>query len=131
MLDATASSASYQEFATGYGFSSEKSRWYFDQYLPPGIDRRTPRASPLFDRGLGKLPATLVVTAQCDPLRDEGEHHAKNLREAGVKVELRRYPGMIHGFFQMTGALQGSRKLHRELGDWMQTHTEQARRANQ
>ena len=122
MLDATASSASYEEFATGYGFSSEKSRWYFDQYLPPGIDRRTPRASPLFDRDLGKLPATLVVTAQCDPLRDEGEHHA-NLREAGVKVELRRYRGMIHGFFQMTGALEGSRRLHRELGDWMRTHT--------
>ena len=131
MLDATANSASYEEFATGYGFSGEKSRWYFDQYLPPGIDRRTPRASPLFDRDLGKLPATLVVTAQCDPLRDEGEQHAKNLREAGVKAELRRYPGMIHGFFQMTGALQGSRQLHRELGDWMHTHTGQARRANQ
>jgi len=130
MLDATGISASYEEFATGYGFSSEKSRWYFDQYLPPGIDRRTPRASPLFDRDLGKLPATLVVTAQCDPLRDEGEHHARNLRDAGVKVELRRYPGMIHGFFQTTGALEGSRQLHRELGDWMQTHTEQARGAN-
>ena len=43
MLDATASSASYDEFAEGYGFSSEKSRWYFDQYLPPGVDRRAPR----------------------------------------------------------------------------------------
>jgi acetyl esterase len=130
MLDATASSASYEEFATGYGFSSEKSRWYFDQYLPPGIDRRTPKASPLFDRDLGQLPATLVVTAQCDPLRDEGERHARNLREAGVKAELRRYRGMIHGFFQMTGALEGSRQLHRELGDWMHAHTGQARRAN-
>jgi acetyl esterase len=90
-----------------------------------------PRVSPLFDRDLAKLPATLVVTAQCDPLRDEGERHAENLREAGVKVELRRYPGMIHGFFQMTGALEGSRQLHRELGDWMQTHAGQARRASQ
>jgi acetyl esterase len=79
--------------------------------------------SPLFDRDLGQLPATLVVTAQCDPLRDEGERYARNLREVGVKAELRRYQGMIHGFFQMTGALEGSRQLHRELGDWMQTHT--------
>ena len=131
MLDATASSASYEEFATGYGFSSEKSRWYFDQYLPPGTDRRTPRVSPLFDRDLGQLPATLVVTAQCDPLRDEGERYARNLREAGVTAELRRYQGMIHGFFQMTGALEGSRQLHRELGDWMHAHAGQARRTSQ
>ena len=131
MLDATGSSASYEEFATGYGFSSEKSRWYFDQYLPPGTDRRMPRVSPLFDRDLGRLPATLVVTAQCDPLRDEGERYARNLREAGVTAELRRYQGMIHGFFQMTGALGGSRQLHRELGDWMHAHAGQARRTSQ
>jgi acetyl esterase/lipase len=86
--------------------------------------------SPLFDRDLGLLPATLVVTAQCDPLRDEGERHARNLREAGVKAELRRYQGMIHGFFQMTGALKGSRQLHRELGDWMRAHTGSARQAS-
>jgi acetyl esterase len=119
MLDATASSASYNEFAEGYGFSSEKSRWYFDQYLPPGVDRRAPRVSPLFDPGLRGVPATLIVTAECDPLRDDGERHADHLRLAGVAVELRRYEGMIHGFFQLTGALEGSRRLHRELGHWI------------
>jgi len=128
MLDATASSASYNEFAEGYGFSSEKSRWYFDQYLPPGVDRRAPRVSPLFDRGLGGVPATLIVTAECDPLRDDGERHAEGLRQAGVTVELRRYRGMIHGFFQMTGALEASRRLHRELGDWMRQAADQAQR---
>jgi acetyl esterase len=122
MLDATASSESYREFATGYGFSSEKSRWYFDQYLPPGIDRRAPRVSPLFDRELGDLPPTLIATAGCDPLRDDGERYARALRDAGVQVELRRYAGMIHGFFQMTGALEASRRLHRELGAWMREH---------
>jgi acetyl esterase len=129
MLDATASSASYDEFAEGYGFSSEKSRWYFDEYLPPGVDRRAPRVSPLFDRDLSDVPATLIVTAECDPLRDDGERHAKGLREAGVSVELRRYQGMIHGFFQMTGALQGSQRLHRELGDWIREAADQAQRA--
>jgi acetyl esterase len=119
MLDATASSASYEEFAEGYGFSSEKSRWYFDQYLPPGVDRRAPRVSPLFDRVPDDLPPTLIVTAEYDPLRDDGERYARRLREAGRDVELRRYRGMIHGFFQMTGALEGSRRLHRELGVWM------------
>ena len=119
MLDATARSASYDEFAEGYGFSSEKSRWYFDQYLPPGVDRRAARVSPLFDRGLSGVPDTLIVTAECDPLRDDGERHADRLRRAGVTVELRRYEGMIHGFFQLTGVLEGSRRLHRELGDWI------------
>jgi acetyl esterase len=118
MLDATASSPSYDEFASGYGFSSEKSRWYFDQYLPPGVDRGAPRVSPLFDASFGDLPATFVATAECDPLRDDGERYADALRRAGAPVQLRRYPGMIHGFFQMT-ALKGSRRLHRELGDWM------------
>jgi acetyl esterase len=128
MLDATASSASYDEFAEGYGFSSEKSRWYFDQYLPQGVDRRAPRVSPLFECSLSNLPATLIVTAECDPLRDDGERHAEALRQAGVTVELRRYRGTIHGFFQMTGALERSRRLHRELGAWMREAVDQAQR---
>jgi acetyl esterase len=129
MLDATGSSPSYEEFAEGYGFSSEKSRWSFGQYLPPGVDRRAPRVSPLFDRGLSGVPATLIVTAECDPLRDDDERYAKGLRQAGVRVELRRYRGMVHGFFQMSAALEGSRRLHRELGGWMGEAAEQARRA--
>jgi acetyl esterase/lipase len=74
------------------------------------------------------VPATLIVTAERDPLRDDGERHATGLREAGVAVELRRYSGMIHGFFQMTGALEGSRRLHRQLGDWMREAADQAQR---
>jgi len=119
MLDATASSPSYEELATGYGFTREKSLWYFEQYLPPGIDRRTPRVSPLFEDQLAGLPPTLIATAGCDPLRDEGETYAENLRRAGVDVELRRYPGMIHGFFQMTGALDAARRLHADMTGWM------------
>jgi len=84
--------------------------------------------SPLFDHGLSDVPATLIVTAECDPLRDDGERHTEALRQAGVTVELRRYRGMIHGFFQMTGALERSRQLHRELGDWMHEAADQAQR---
>jgi acetyl esterase len=74
--------------------------------------------SPLFERQLSGLPPTLIVTAECDPLRDEGEAYAGNLREAGVDVEVRRYLGMIHGFFQMTAALDSARLLHNELAHW-------------
>jgi acetyl esterase len=67
MLDATAGSPSYDEFASGYGFPREKSLWYFDQYLPPTVDRRTPTISPLFERHLAGLPPTLITTAESDP----------------------------------------------------------------
>jgi acetyl esterase len=118
MLDATAQSPSYDEFATGFGFTSEKSRWYLDRYLPAGTDRRAPSVSPLFERNLRDVPATLVATAECDPLRDDGERYADSLRAAGVDVRLRRYEGTIHGFLQMT-ALDAAQRLIRDLGDWM------------
>jgi acetyl esterase len=121
MLDATAASPSYDEFATGYGFTSEESLWYFDQYLNPGDDRRAASVSPLFQQDLAGLPPTLIATAQYDPLRDEAETYADDLRRAGVDVELRRYPGMIHGFFQMTGALDGARRLHADLAAWLKS----------
>ena len=122
MLDATASSNSYREFSTGYGFSAAKSQWYYSQYLPPGTDRRDPRVSPVYSRCLRGLPPTLVVTAECDPLRDEGERYARALHAAGTHTDLRRYAGMIHGFFQMTGALADARQLHADLGHWMRQH---------
>jgi len=122
MLDALATSQSYLDFGTGYGFTREKALWYFDQYLPTGVDRRDPRVSPLYGQDLQRLPQTLVVTAECDPLRDEAVAYASKLREQGVQVEQWSYPGMIHGFFQMTGALDASRRLHAELGAWIAAH---------
>jgi acetyl esterase len=119
MLDATAASASYREFATGFGFSAERSRWYFDRYLPRAIDLRAPSVSPLFERNLRELPPTLIVTAGFDPLRDDGERYAAALVAAGVDTTLSRYPGAIHGFFQMTGALEASRQVCAELGRWI------------
>ncbi|HEX8104067.1 MAG TPA: alpha/beta hydrolase [Solirubrobacteraceae bacterium] len=123
MLDATASSPSYDEFASGFGFSSDKARWYFDQYLSGGTDRRDPRVSPLFAGDVAGLPPTLIATAEADPLRDDGERYAERLAGAGVEVERRRYPGMIHGFFQMTGALEGARTLNHDLGAWIRARS--------
>jgi acetyl esterase len=119
MLDATAGSPSYTEFATGYGFTREKSLWYFNQYLEANVDRRHPSVSPLFEQDLTGLPRTLVITAENDPLRDEGELYAAHIRDAGGAVELRRYDGMIHGFFQMTAALDGARRAQSDVKHWL------------
>lgn len=111
MLDATASSASYRELGVGYGFTKEKSLWYFGQYLPDGSDRRDPRISPLLEHDLTGLPPTLVITAEYDPLRDDGEHYARAIRNVGGPADLRRYDGMIHGFFQMTGHVNAASQV--------------------
>src|SRR5580704_3107243 len=74
----------------GYGFTRDRSLWYFSQYLPGGIDRGNPRVSPLFEPDLTGLPSTLVITAECDPLRDEGERYADAIRAAGGDATSRR-----------------------------------------
>ena len=99
--DAAYDTASYRENATGYFLELEGMRWFYDHYLDGVADRSDPRASPLRARDLRGLPPALVITAEFDPLRDEGEAYAGRLREAGVPVTLHRYDGMIHGFFAM------------------------------
>lgn len=121
MLDATASSPSYREFATGYGFTRDKSLWYFSQYLRAGIDRSDPRVSPLFEPDLSGLPPTLVITAECDPLRDEGERYADAIRAAGGDATSRRYRGMIHGFFQMTGLVAAAHEAQTDIANWIRS----------
>ena len=71
-------------------------------YLPPGTDAADPRVSILLAPDLSGLPPAYVATAGFDPLRDEGEAYAQRMREAGVRVALRRHPGLIHGFANQT-----------------------------
>jgi acetyl esterase len=90
-------------------FNNRSVRWYWDHYLTSPEDGRNPLASPLLAADLGGLPPALVITAEFDPLRDEAEQYANRMADAGVDVELVRYPGMVHGFFAMTGALDAAR----------------------
>ncbi len=109
--DAGYDTPSYRENATGYFLELDGMRWFYDHYLGDG-DRSDPRASPLRTRDLRGLPPALVITAEFDPLRDEGETYAARLREADVPVTLHRYDGMIHGFFAMGSLLdQGKQSV--------------------
>jgi len=103
VTDATMSRASYSAFGQDYMLTRRHMEWYFAQYLPPGTDPRNPDVSPLFAPSLAGLPPAFVMTAEYDPLRDEGEAYAARLRDAGVEATLTRCPGLVHGFFSMGG----------------------------
>jgi acetyl esterase len=102
--DATTRRKSRDIFAKGYWLSDELMEFFLDQYLPPGTDRSDPRVSPLLAESLADLAPAYVLTAGFDPLRDEAEAYAHALSDAGVKVELRRHPGLIHTFANIVGA---------------------------
>lgn len=90
--------ASYHAFSEGYFLTRSQMVWFWDQYLPDVGRRTDPYAAPLRAGSLAGLPPALIITAEYDPLRDEGEAYAAALQEAGVPVTLRRYEGMIHAF---------------------------------
>jgi acetyl esterase/lipase len=97
--------SSYRQNAEGFGLTLDAMRWYWDQYLQHPEDASNPYAAPLVAEHLKGLPPALVITAECDPLRDEGEAFAKRLQAAGVPTTYSRYDGMIHGFFGMNAVL--------------------------
>ncbi|WP_434587719.1 alpha/beta hydrolase [Streptomyces sp. A5-4] len=107
--DAGQDSDSYRTNATGYFMEATALRWFWEQYLGPEGDVGHPYASPLRAGDLSGLPPALIVTAGCDPLCDEGQAYAQKLRDAGVTVVERRYPGMFHGFFTFGEHLDDAR----------------------
>ncbi|MEV7194167.1 alpha/beta hydrolase [Streptomyces sp. NPDC093510] len=98
VLDAAQNTASYRENAKGYFLTAAHMRWFWEQYLGPDGDGTHPLASPLRATDLTGLPPAHLVTAGCDPLRDEGLAYAERLRAAGVGVTLSHHPRMFHGF---------------------------------
>ncbi len=96
---------SHHQFAEGYLLTRKTITWFFKQYLRSSKDTLDPRYAPLEEKDLSSLPPSLVIVAGFDPLRDEGVDYAKALIEAGNKVTLSNYEGMIHGFYLMGGMI--------------------------
>ena len=102
-LSSTRTWHSYDEAGEGYVLTVENIEAMIAAYVPDPEVRLHPHVSPLLEGELGGLPAALVVTAQFDPLRDQGEAFATRLEAAGVPVARHREPGALHGFIGSPG----------------------------
>src|SRR5437879_3933592 len=78
--------------------------WFYGDYLRAS-DKTNAYACPALAKSLAGLPPAFVITAEVDPLRDEGEAYGEALRKAGVKVTAKRYNGVCHGFFSMASLI--------------------------
>ncbi|MDX3640709.1 alpha/beta hydrolase [Streptomyces sp. MB09-02B] len=122
VTDAAFDTGSYGQFAEGYFLRRDAMRWFWDQYTTSEKDRAEITASPLraTTEQLQGLPPALVITAEADVLRDEGEAYANKLREAGVPVTAVRYQGIIHDFV-MLDALRGTQAAEAAIGQAIAT----------
>jgi acetyl esterase len=102
VTDAAMDTSSYEEFADGYRLTRRSMAWYWGHYRGDA-DPADPELSPLRAPDLAGVAPAFVTTAEFDPLRDEGEAYAERLREAGVRVTVKRYDGLIHGFYTLGG----------------------------
>jgi acetyl esterase len=108
--DMQMSMPSIDENAEGPLLTKAAMHWFVNHYLRSEGDRTDPLASPLLASNLRGLPPAFILTAECDPLRDEGEAYGRRLEDAGVTVKVQRYEGMPHGFFSFGAALDGGRR---------------------
>ncbi len=106
---------SYYQNSDGYGLTRDTMSWFWDLYLSEPSDASNPYAAPMQARDLSGLPPALVITAEYDPLRDEGEEYGRRLQAAGVPATVSRYDGMIHGFTFFTKILPAARECRAEV----------------
>jgi acetyl esterase len=107
--DDTPSQHEFAEDSRDYILSRADMEWFWGYYLGPN-DKRNPIACPALATNFANLPRAFVLTAEVDPLRDEGEAYAEALRKAGVIVRLKRYDGVCHGFFSMASMIDKGRQ---------------------
>jgi acetyl esterase len=118
-VDAACDSKTYALFAQGFGLSKSAMQWYWKQYL--GDKEPKVYSSPAKAQSFKDLPETILITAQYDVLREEGEVFAKKLQESGVKVAHRRYDGVLHGFVHFAGAFDQGKSATSDIAKQLKT----------
>lgn len=118
--------SSYRDNADGYFLTRGAMEWFFGHYLKQPADQFDWRAFPMLAEDLSGLPPALVITAEFDPLRDEGEAYAERLMQAGVTTELVRYDGTIHQFVLFAGRLSQGRRATERIGRFVQRVSQRA-----
>ncbi|WP_316237912.1 alpha/beta hydrolase [Bradyrhizobium sp. SZCCHNR1015] len=109
-------SDSYEKYGSGYLLERATVDWFFDHYLPEGTDRHDWRFAPLAASDLTRVAPALIVLPEFDPLVDEGRAYAARLREAGVAVDLKVYPGMVHEFLRMGNVVPDALQARAGIG---------------
>ena len=117
ITDCNFNTPSYLENKEGYMLTRDLMKWFWGHFLNDENQSNEPYASPLRAENLSNLPPALIITAEYDPLRDEGQAYGKRLQDAGVKVMLSHYPGMIHAFIRMTARLDMANQALDEIAD--------------
>jgi acetyl esterase len=118
-IDFAMTHASHREPETSILLTHSVIRWFCDHYLNGAADVHDWQASPARASTLIGLPPAYVLTAGADPLRDEGDEYAHHLKEAGVPVTYRHFPGQFHGFFTMGKLLRQANVAASEIGVWL------------
>jgi acetyl esterase len=118
-VDLTMTHPSHSEPETSLLLTHSVIRWFCDHYLNGAADVHDWRASPVRAPTLTGLPPAYVLTAGADPLRDEGDEYAARLKQAGVSVTYKHFPGQFHGFFTMGKLLQQANVAASDIGVWL------------
>ncbi|MBV8167899.1 MAG: alpha/beta hydrolase [Alphaproteobacteria bacterium] len=117
----TPGTPSYAANADGYGLTRDTMKWFWAHYLNDAAEAAHPHASPLRAPDLSGLPPALVITAEYDPLCDEGELYAQRLRAAGNEAALTRYAGVNHGFMFWVGVVAKADAAMNEACAWLRS----------
>ena len=105
-LDTDFQTDSYLKYAEGFGLTTKAMQWFWENYLQDKTPEHNPYARPIRAKGHQNLAPAIIVAAEYDPLTSDSYKYAEQLKDSGVSVVLKEYPGMIHGFFTLIGVTQ-------------------------